>query len=255
MRVEHRGFRLGLVPLAAAIFNRRSERALLRAHGLHIDEREPNVQAPQAIANLLIPASRADLSLERAHLPLDFAQNVIDARKIFIGGGQLAVRSALANLVLHDAGGFFEQLASLLRLIAEHHLDHLPLDHGIGAAAQTGVEKQLVDVAQTARDFVDEKLGLAVAEHPSRNGDFAELDRQDAGGIVDGETHFGNVQRFVIPRSVEDQILHLLTPKHARISFAQYPTQRVGDIRFPAAVRTDDDRDPVGKMNVQLAHE
>ena len=85
--------------------------------------------------------------------------------------------------------------AAVLGRAVEHRVELALADDHVLLAADAGVGEQLLDVEQPARRAVDLVLGVAVAEQRARDRDLGELDRQQAGGVVDRERHLGAPER------------------------------------------------------------
>jgi hypothetical protein len=61
-----------------------------------------------------------------------------------------------ALLVARDAGGLLQKSAHLLRARLDHPRDHVLLDDGVTARAESGAEKELRDVLAAAAHTVKE---------------------------------------------------------------------------------------------------
>ena len=107
-----------------------------------------------------------------------------------------------------------------------------------------GIGEQLLDVEQATRNVVDGVLAVAVAEQRPLDGDLGELDRQDAGGVVDGEADLGTPERRAARRAGEDDVVHLLAADGGRSLGAEHPGDGVDDVGLTGAVGADDDGDP-----------
>jgi hypothetical protein len=103
-------------------------------------------------------------------------------------------------------------------------------------AADARVGQQFLDVEQPALHAVDGVLALAGAEQGAGDRHLAEVDGQDAGGVVDGEGHLGPAQRRPLLGAGEDDVVHLLAADRLRRLGAEHPADGVDDVRLAAAV-------------------
>ncbi len=105
--------------------------------------------------------------------------------------------------------------------------------------------EQALDVAEAAGRFVDEILAIAVAMHAARDGDLGEIEvdarEREACGIDlrKGHADFGEVDGPTAVGAVEDDIGHFAAAQRLGRLLPEHPADRVGDIGFPTAVRTD----------------
>src|SRR4029450_5971215 len=125
------------------------------------------------------------------------------------GGVKAALRLLLALAVLEDAGRLLDDAAALLRAGVEDGVDLALADDDVLLAPDAGVRQQLLDVEQPARHLVDGVLAVAAAEQGAADRALAELDRQDAGGVVDGEAALGPAERRPAGGAGEDDVVHL----------------------------------------------
>ena len=85
------------------------------------------------------------------HLPLELAQDVVDAQQVVARALHLALGGELAGAEARGAGGFLDEEAQVLRLGVDELLDAPLLDDGVRLRADAGAEEQLGDVLQPAR--------------------------------------------------------------------------------------------------------
>ncbi len=108
-----------------------------------------------------------------------------------------------------------------------------------------GVHEQALDVAEAAGRLVDEVFAVAVAVDAAGDGDLGEIEghagKRERLRIDLGEGHadFGEIDGFAAVGAVEDDIGHLAAAQGLSGLFAEHPADRVGDVGFAAAVRTD----------------
>ena len=202
-----------------------------------------DAQRGQLADQLAVAAGGLGLALERAQLAAHLAQQVLDAQQVGLGGVEAALGLLLALAVLEDAGGLLDDRPALLGAGVEHGVDLALADDDVLLAADAGVGQQLLHVEQPARHVVDGVLAVAGAEQRAPDGDLGELDRQDAGRVVDREADLGPAERRARGGAGEDDVVHLLAAHGARRLRAEHPGDGVDDVRLARAVGPDDDGD------------
>ena len=189
------------------------------------------------------------LLTQRLDLQLQLGDLVADAQKIVLCRCKSPLRLLLAVAVLGDARRLFKNLASVGALDREDLVDTALADIGIALAAEAGVHKQLVDVAQADGLPVDIVFTLAGAVIPAGDDHFVRVVAQGAVGVVQHERGLGKTDLPALLRAAEDDVFHLLSAQRTGVLLAHDPTDRVGDIRFSAAVRADDRGDVVAEAD------
>ncbi len=94
-----------------------------------------------------------------------------------------------------DPGGFFEQAAALVGFQCQRGIHQTLPDDGVGALGQTGLGQQLGDIAQAHTLPVDQVFVRPIAVSPAGDGHFAEIDRQPAVAVVEGDGSRGHARR------------------------------------------------------------
>ena len=145
------------------------------------------MQRPQLGDEVAVAPGGVGLALERAELAAHLAQEVAEPGEVALGGGEAALGLLLALAVLQDPGGLLDDQAALLGPGVEHGVDLALADDHVLLAADARVGEQLLDVEQPARHAVDGVLAVAGAEQRAGDRDLGEVDRQQAGGVVDRE--------------------------------------------------------------------
>src|SRR5690606_12705122 len=79
-----------------------------------------------------------------------------------------------------------------------------------------------------------------------------ELGRQNIFVVVKGEGDFGQIRGLTGLCSVENNVLHLFRPQHFGALLPYYPTDGIDDIGFAAAIRADNSRDALVKIDGYL---
>ena len=149
----------------------------------------------------------------------------------------------LSVAVQSDAGGLLEQGTSLIGAIGEQEIDHLGLHDDPGVAAEAGAPEEVVDIAKPDGTLVDEVVAAARPGHPAGDDDFVVGDRQVAGGVVEEERDFGDVDRPPVDRALEDHVFHLAAAEEPGRRFAEDPADGVRDIGLPAPIGAHDGGD------------
>ena len=216
-------------------------RLQLAPQGRDLAAGHEHAQQPELVHELLVAAGRLGLAFERAELAPHLAQQVLQAQQVGLGGVEPALGLLLALAVLEDAGGLLDDRPPLLGAGVEDGVDlALAHDHVL-LAADAGVGEQLLHVEQAARDAVDRVLAVAAAEQDARERDLVELDRQQAGGVVERERHLGPPERWALLGPGEDDVVHLLRPHRSRRLCAEHPGDGIDDVRLAGTVGADDD--------------
>ncbi len=113
------------------------------------------------------------LTLQRVHLPRHFVENVVDARQVLLGVDQPGLGQTLAGLELGDAGGFFDDVATVGGLAAQDLPDAALLDERIRLRSEAGTHEDVLDVAQAAELAVELVLALAGTEQAAGDDNLA----------------------------------------------------------------------------------
>ena len=195
------------------------------------------------------------LPLERADLPFHFLNDVANAKEIRFGRFQLAERFAFLRFVLCDAGSFFEDGTSIFRTRAENQIDLALLHDGVGAASHPGVGEESLNVAQTARRFVQQVFRIAIAINAPCHTHIVPVHPQLAPAIGERQGNLAESDRFPRIGSVEDDVRHFPAAQGLRRLFTEHPANGVEHIGFSAAVWPDDGRNAFVKFEDRFVRE
>ncbi len=215
----------------------------LGPQGRQFPARDVETEPVELGDEVAVATSGVCLLLEWPQLAPDLTDQVGQTVQVLFGRGQAALGPLLALAVLEDTGRFFDDGAAVLGPAVEHSVDLALGDDDVLLTADAGVRQQILDVQQPTGHAVERVLGVAVAKQRAGDGDFGELDREDAVVVVDGEPDFGATQRGLAGGAGEDHIVHLLGTHGARLLGSQHPRHGVDHVRLAAAVGADDDRD------------
>ena len=187
--------------------------------------------------------SLVGLTLERSQLAVDLDGDVPGPLQVRIHRIELAQRAFLALLVLENACGFLDERAAFFGTRVQNLVETALTDDRVSVAPESGVREQVLDVHETSRRLVDQVLGLPVAEHAARDGDFVELERQRPVGVVEHEVDLGNTNCLPGRGTRENDVFHRRTAELFGALLAKHPEHGVGDVRFAGTVRTHHDGD------------
>ena len=97
----------------------------------------------------------------------------------------------------------------------------------------------MLDVLETARLFVDEVLARTVAIDAAGDRHLVIVGAELLLAVCEGDGHFRKPERLARVGAVEDHVDELGATQSRRLLLAEHPADRVGDVGFAAAVRTD----------------
>src|SRR5205823_4393581 len=220
---------------------------------------DAEVERAETVLDPVVLLGAAGLPLERGHLALDLAHHILDAHQVVARPLHLALGGELAAAEARRTRRLLDEQAHFFGLGVHELLDAPLLDDRVRLGADAGAKEQLGDVPQTAGHPVDEVLGLAGAKVAPGDGDLARLGERRGQPLVDAvavargrrpfevplvaleqQCHLGHAERPALAVAGEDDVLHRFAAQMLRALLAQYPADRVDDVRLAAAVRPDD---------------
>ena len=154
--------------------------------------------------------------------------------------------------VFGNARRFLKNLAAIGAFQGQDLIDSTLRNIGITLAAETGVHKQLVDVAQTHALAIDIVFAFARAVIPPGNHQLVRIEFERTVGIVQDQRRLRETHGTALLRAAENDVLHLLSTQRTGVLLAHDPANSVGNIRFSAAVRADDRGNIVAEGNGRL---
>ena len=200
--------------------------------------------------DLAVAASGLGLAFERSQLTPDLTQQVLQAEQVRFGRIEATLGLLFPPTELEDAGGLFDDPASVLGASVEHRVDLALADDHVLLASDAGVGEQFLDVEEATRGTVDHVLAVAGAEQDTGDRDLVELDGQQAGRVVEREADLGPTEGGALLGSGEDDVVHLLGADRLGRLGAEHPRDRIDDVRLPGAVRADDHGHPGFEVHV-----
>jgi hypothetical protein len=147
---------------------------------------------------------------------------------------------------------FLKHRAAFLRLRRQDLID-LSLRHDrIRRAADAGVHQHVVDVLEPAQRAVDPVLGTTVPEHPAGDRNLVVIHLQRLLAVRHRQRDLRHAQRLAFLGAVENDVRHLAAPQCLRRGLAEHPADRIHDVGLAAAVRPDDARHALCKLEYGL---
>ena len=218
-------------------------RAQLRA----LDHRDRAAQVAQRRLQLLESPRLAGLNSQAANAAAALLQQVGDAREVLVRALELAQRLLLLQLEARDAGRFFEDRATRLRVCGQHRVDAALFHHRVAAGSEAGVEQHVAHVLETHFGAVQQVGGFLLEREATRDVDLrATLELPF--GILERDRHFGHAHGLAAFGALEDDVGHLGAAQALGALVAEHPLDGVHNVGLAAAVGADD----AGQPRVEL---
>ena len=198
---------------------------------------EVEADRAQLLDQPAVATGRVGLTLQRRELAAHLAEEVVEPQQVALGGLEPSLGPLASLPELQDPGRFLDDAAAVFGPGVQHRVELALADDHVLLAADPGVGEQLLDVEQPAGRAVELVLGVTLAEERAGDRDLAELDREQAGGVVDRERHLGPPQRGAVGSAREDDVVHLAAAQRARALGAEHPRHRVDQVRLSRPVR------------------
>ncbi len=198
-----------------------------------------------AVAHLQVAPRPATLSRQTADLRLHFRDQVVHACQVRIGFIESPRRHPTPVLITPDARRLLEHGAALLGLIAEDRVDHAAFDDRVGVGPEPRVPAEILDIAQPTQRAVQAILALATREDRAADLHIGVRDGQQVILVRQPQSDLGPLNRLPAHRALKDRLLHPRAADRRGPLLTQHPTQPVGDVGLPAAVRPHDRRDAI----------
>ena len=192
-----------------------------------------------------ILARLAGLALQRVGLLLHLGHDVGELGEVLVGGFQFEFGFVAAGGEAANAGGFFENAATVLRLGADQLADLALADEGGRVGAGGGIREQQLHVLGAHRAAVDLVGRARATTKHAADLDlvvFVELGRGGAIGVVEEKRDLRHLASGAGLGAGEDQVIHLAAAHGAGRGCAHGPAQRFEQVGLAAAVRADNAR-------------
>ena len=191
---------------------------------------------------------RFGLLLQGFQLLFKNAGQVADAFQIAFRFGNFSQAFGFSALKAADAGHFFKDDSPFFGLTVQDAVDTVLADDGHRILTDTGVGQEVMDILQAARPAVDIVFAVAGAEQAPGDDDFRKFRVQGMVAVIKIERYFGRPLRPAGLRTGKDDIFSTLAPQLADILFPHDPADGVGNVALAAAVRPDDGRHALIKV-------
>ena len=179
---------------------------------------------------------------EAPRLRAELREDVLDAREVRLGLGELVLRLPAPPLVAADPGDLLEQRPALLGAQREGLVHHALPDEQERVLGDVRRVQQVLEVAQADALPVEQVVVLAgPVEAPAELHD-GVLDREQRVAVLEDEGHVGHALGAAPLGAGPDHVLALADPQGAAL-LAQRPPQGVGQVGLPRPVGTDDRAD------------
>ena len=165
---------------------------------------------------------------------------------------QLFERRRLPPLELDDSRSLIEEFTALLRLPVQDSLNLSLADDRVSFLADTGVIKDIVDVAESDRGIVEQILALTGSVQAARHSDFLVVDIKHVIAVIEGDCNGSEALRLSRLRSRENDILHAAGTERPGALFTENPANRVGYIALAGAIRSHDAGDSLVKLKFKF---
>jgi hypothetical protein len=184
------------------------------------------------------------LAPQRHDVVLDLADDVADTQEILLRQLHLLLSLLLPAPKLRNPGRFLDEQTPIFGLRTHDQTDFALLDDGIRLGSGSRTKEKVGHVTKPDRRHVDEVFALARPVETARDRDLCigfELERHLVRDVVfERQGHFREIMRDARIAAVENDVLHGTPTELASALFAHAPSNRVDDVRLPAAVWTYD---------------
>ena len=210
------------------------------------------IKNPDIFRKSLVTASLGNLTLQGIDPAILFGKNIRNPKQITFGVFQFPQGLLLLLLRLGNSSRFLKNLTTILRACRKQHID-LPLLHnGIRRTTNTGIHKQLSDVAKAAAGSVNQILRFAISIDPAGHGDFIKFCFQCLLAIGQSQRDFRHPVRFPLICSIKNNVCHLTSTERFGRGLTQDPTNRINDIGLTTAIWTHNPGHSLGEFKDRL---
>lgn len=173
---------------------------------------------------------------------VQFMQDIGYPVQIFTGIEKAVFCLPATFPVFGHARRFFKKGTKFFRTRFDDARYHTLPDNGVGSRAQSGTQKNILNVPATHGNVIDE---ISRAAFPRQDA----LDRQltvlppltcnSSIRIVENEFNRSPTGWLALRRTVENNVMHRLTAQFRSPGLSQHPADCVDDIRFATAIWPD----------------
>ena len=185
----------------------------------------------------------------------DLAEDVDDPDELDLGVLDALQRVLAAHVQAAGARGLLDHDAPVGRPEREHLVDEALADDDERVVREVRAREEILQVAEPDAGAIHEVLGLAVLVQPATDLDLVELDGEPPRRVVELEDRLGHAQPTTGLRAGEDELLVPLRAQDPGVVLAEGPADRIGHVRLPPAIRTDDRGDAWRELEVGPLHE
>ena len=196
---------------------------------------QPGFRQPDPFRHRLVTLRRARLTPQRGNLGIERGHDVFEPGEIGFGRAQLLLGILAPHVQSGDPGGLFEHLPPFGRLGGDHPGDLALADQRgrMGAGRRIGEDQR--DILRPHVAAVDPVGTASAALDPADHFEFGIV----VAGIGE-QHHFGEIARRALIGAGEDHVFHAAAAHRFGRVFAHHPANCFEQVRFAAAVRSDD---------------
>ena len=180
---------------------------------------------------------------EATGLRPELGEDVLDPGQVRLRLDELLLGAPPAALVAADAGDLLEERPALLGPERERLVDHALADEEEGVVGEVGRVEEVDEVLEADPLAIQQVVVLAGPEEPAAELDDAEVDRQQAVGVVEDSVTSAMPTRRPPLRPGEDDVLGLARAQGPAL-LAERPAEGVGEVALARPVGADDGVDP-----------
>ena len=179
---------------------------------------------------------------EAPRLRAELREDVLDAREVRLGLGELILGLPASALVAPDPGDLLEQRPALLGAQRERLVHHALPDEQERVLGDVRRVQQVLEVAQADPLPVEQVVVLAGPVEAPAELHHGVLDREQRVTVLEDEGHVGHALGAAPLGARPDHVLALPDPQRATL-LAQRPPEGVGQVGLPRPVGAHDRAD------------
>ena len=196
------------------------------------------------------------LTSQRLELFVLFVENIYYSGKVFARSAEFSFGVHFSRFELGNSRGFLENLAAILGFRGQKFVDSALSDNRISLSAHVSVAKDFDYIFKPARNAVEKVFAFAAPIKLTRNDYLVVLERgKKFFAVVENKRNLAIRHRFAFFRSVEYDVLHRTSAQKFCRLLAENPANRVRNVAFSAAVRSDYRGNTVSERDFVLVRE